>query len=64
MGGNLLSSGIGGVITIASVLADVDWVEGIVKIALIAVAAVLGGFLGALGKHFFHKWVIKKKPKK
>ena len=64
MGGNLLSSGIGAIITIASALTDIDWAEGLIKIILTAIAAIIGGFLGALGKHYFHKWILKKKPKK
>ena len=43
---------------------NVNLEDAIFKIGITAIAAILGGFLGALGKHFFYRWVLKKKPKK
>ncbi len=51
-------------IDLAALLLNVDLIDAIFKIGITAVAAIVGGFLGALGKHFFYKWVLKRKPKK
>ena len=52
-----------GVPTLIEIMA-VDVMGAAFKIGITAVAAVVGGFLGALGKHFFHRWILKDHKKK